>query len=51
VLLVWLPLPSLSLAGKEHGRTIPLADMGDVRLLQCTDTAHQTRCRAAVVLA
>ena len=27
VLLVWAPLASLSLAGQEHGRTIPLADM------------------------
>ena len=28
VLLVWAPLTSLSLAGQEHGRTIPLADIG-----------------------
>jgi hypothetical protein len=27
VLLVWAPLASLSLAGQEHGRTIPLADL------------------------
>src|SRR5580692_2800392 len=27
VLLVWAPLASLSLAGQEHGRTIPLGDM------------------------
>jgi hypothetical protein len=27
VLLVWAPLASLSLAGQEHGRTIPLADI------------------------
>jgi hypothetical protein len=27
VLLVWAPLTSLALAGQEHGRTIPLADM------------------------
>src|SRR5688572_7911561 len=27
VLLVWAPLTSLSLAGQEHGRTIPLADI------------------------
>ena len=26
MLLVWAPLASLSLAGQEHGRTIPLAD-------------------------
>src|SRR6516165_10421775 len=35
VLLVWLPLASLSLAGKEHGRTIPLADIVRVVFLQC----------------
>ncbi|WP_205124650.1 hypothetical protein, partial [Bradyrhizobium sp. MOS001] len=28
VLLVLAPLASLSLAGQEHGRTIPLADQG-----------------------
>ena len=28
VLLVLAPLASLSLAGQEHGRTIPLGDMG-----------------------
>ncbi|MEJ6898972.1 hypothetical protein, partial [Bradyrhizobium japonicum] len=28
VLLVLAPLASLSLAGQEHGRTIPLADLG-----------------------
>ena len=28
VLLVLAPLASLSLAGQEHGRTIPLADIG-----------------------
>jgi hypothetical protein len=28
VLLVRAPLTSLSLAGQEHGRTIPLADIG-----------------------
>ena len=27
VLLVWAPLTSLSLAGQEHGRTIPLTDV------------------------
>src|SRR5690349_8927234 len=27
VLLVWTPLISLSLAGQEHGRTIPLTDI------------------------
>jgi len=27
VLLVLAPLASLSLAGQEHGRTIPLADL------------------------
>jgi hypothetical protein len=27
VLLVWAPLASLSLAGQEHGRTIPLAEV------------------------
>ena len=27
MLLVWAPLASLSLAGQEHGRTIPLADI------------------------
>ena len=27
VLFVWPPLASLSLAGQEHGRTIPLADL------------------------
>jgi hypothetical protein len=27
MLLVWAPLASLSLAGPEHGRTIPLADI------------------------
>jgi hypothetical protein len=27
VLLVLAPLASLSLAGQEHGRTIPLADI------------------------
>ena len=26
MLLVWAPLASLSLAGQEHGRTIPLTD-------------------------
>ena len=31
VLLVWAPLASLSLAGQEHGRTIPLADMSSAR--------------------
>jgi len=31
VLLVLAPLASLSLAGQEHGRTIPLAD--DIRHL------------------
>jgi hypothetical protein len=30
VLLVWAPLASLSLVGQEHGRTIPLADIGRV---------------------
>ena len=32
VLLVWAPLASLSLAGQEHGRTIPLADIFDGRV-------------------
>jgi hypothetical protein len=32
VLLVWAPLASLSLAGQEHGRTIPLADLPTVDL-------------------
>lgn len=27
MLLVWVPSTSLSLAGGEHGRTIPLADI------------------------
>src|SRR3954451_6414604 len=31
VLLVLAPLASLSLAGQEHGRTIPLTDIGPVR--------------------
>ncbi|WP_459592916.1 hypothetical protein, partial [Bradyrhizobium diazoefficiens] len=30
VLLVLAPLASLSLAGQEHGRTIPLADIADI---------------------
>jgi hypothetical protein len=30
VLLVWAPLARLSVAGQEHGRTIPLADFCDV---------------------
>ena len=29
MLLVWAPLASLSLAGQEHGRTIPLTDIPD----------------------
>jgi hypothetical protein len=35
VLLVLAPLASLSLAGREHGRTIPLAEVGleEVRLV------------------
>jgi len=32
VLLVLAPLASLSLAGQEHGRTIPLADHAQVAL-------------------
>jgi hypothetical protein len=35
VLLVWAPLASLSLAGQEHGRTIPLADSD--RMTEQTD--------------
>jgi hypothetical protein len=31
-----LPLASLSLAGQEHGRTIPLADTEWRPLLRCT---------------
>ena len=27
--LVWAPLASLSLAGQDHGRTIPLSDVND----------------------
>jgi hypothetical protein len=30
VLLVWVPLTSLALAGWEHARTIPLADMANL---------------------
>jgi hypothetical protein len=30
------PLASLSLAGQEHGRTIPLADLSGSLLLRCT---------------
>ncbi|MYV84104.1 hypothetical protein GTH44_19845, partial [Bradyrhizobium japonicum] len=38
VLLVLAPLASLSLAGQEHGRTIPLADMSleNAVLLHCS---------------
>src|SRR5580704_2596749 len=35
VLLVWAPLASLSLAGQEHGRTIPLAELERHNLLRC----------------
>src|SRR5580698_9141865 len=35
VLLVWAPLASLSLAGQEHGRTIPLADSRPRQLPHC----------------
>src|SRR5580704_13805868 len=35
VLLVWAPLTSLSLAGQEHGRTIPLAEIVRVIFLRC----------------
>ena len=34
VLLVLAPLASLSLAGQEHGRTIPLADIEQRLMLQ-----------------
>ena len=33
LLCLWSPLPDSSLAGQEHGRTIPLADMRGSRLL------------------
>src|ERR1700756_2039466 len=35
VLLVLAPLASLSLAGQEHGRTIPLTDMPASRKIIC----------------
>ena len=35
MLLVWAPLASLSLAGQEHRRTIPLADSD--RMTEQTD--------------
>ena len=34
VLLVLAPLASLSLAGQEHGRTIPLADLSPVHYMK-----------------
>jgi len=34
VLLVLAPLASLSLAGQEHGRTIPLAGLSQMRPLR-----------------
>jgi len=33
LLCLWSPLPDSSLAGQEHGRTIPLADMSCLGLL------------------
>jgi CheY-like chemotaxis protein len=32
LLCLWRPLPDSSLAGQEHGRTIPLAD---IRIAKC----------------
>src|SRR5580658_7865855 len=48
VLLVWAPLASLSLAGQEHGRTIPLADLtqADLGPLFCCDARHSRLLRA-----
>jgi hypothetical protein len=47
VLLVLAPLASLSLAGQEHGRTIPLADVRRVEISQCSGLL--TRCGVAIV--
>src|SRR6516162_9003696 len=49
VLLVWLPLASLSLAGKEHGRTIPLTDIAIETAFFCTTTflSAETRISSA----
>jgi hypothetical protein len=33
LLCLWSPLPDSSLAGQEHGRTIPLADIPQLNLL------------------
>src|SRR5215471_1307302 len=35
LLCLWSPLPDSSLAGQEHGQTIPLADMRSGILLRC----------------
>ena len=35
LLCLWSPLPDSSLAGQEHGRTIPLGDIGGSKLLPC----------------
>src|SRR6516225_11370605 len=35
LLCLWSPLPDSSLAGQEHGRTIPKADISGSRLLPC----------------
>ncbi|QHP69423.1 hypothetical protein EI171_20310 [Bradyrhizobium sp. LCT2] len=40
VLLVLAPLASLSLAGQEHGRTIPLAEINVVQLRCRTCNPH-----------
>src|SRR5271166_2042664 len=44
VLLVWAPLASLSLAGQEHGRTIPLADVGGVETSQRSSLPRHQVC-------
>jgi hypothetical protein len=43
MLLVWAPLASLALVGQEHGRTIPLGDIGEKRGRVCFGPSHAVR--------
>ena len=43
VLLVWAPLASLSLAGQEHGRTIPLAVLAGYSFQQMQALTRRTK--------
>jgi hypothetical protein len=50
LLCLWSPLPDSSLAGQEHGRTIPLADIGQLNDLTRGGSV-EARADAAILVA